>query len=122
MSTEHSEDAPVVQVKENDKDTRREDAPVVQVKEIVQDTHGFSIVVPCCWCFEDHWHGPGCDIQSEIPDSFGHREVHCSNRLMSPGRSHGYNISSNAWKKAGRRIMQKSDFSSAKRRKTKNGH
>jgi hypothetical protein len=81
-------------------------APVVQVKSI----HCFSriyiaVKIQCCYCFKEHEHADrgvtSCDFDC-IPDELGHAAAECVNEA---GSEYGYNISTVAWKMAGRSIL-----------------
>lgn len=83
-------------------------APVVQVKSIIDEATGFTVVIQCCYCFEEHGHGSGVDLAEGIPDGLGHRVTHCggsSDPVL--GSWHGYNISTVAWKLAERTMAKR---------------
>lgn len=87
-------------------------SPVVQVKSIhciitpENSTPDICVKVQCCYCFEEHIHEPGIVDLSQcliVPDGLGHRESLC---IDASGSVYGYNISTVAWKLAGRKIIR----------------
>ncbi len=105
----------VKSIKNEDKEVLFKDGkPTIQVKTIVKDkkTGVFSVVVSCCYCFKEHWHGvgvAGLDMASlgDLPDWLGHRVAHCNSPRLMAESIHGYNISSLAWKLSGRPIKHR---------------
>jgi len=78
----------------------RAEAPLLQIARVIEERNpiGFLMVVPCCYCSENHYHGPfHTDSIEDFNEIIGHRLSHCS----AQGSEQGYRISLQAWKAAG---------------------